>query len=61
MARSAGTISSYREPSGAGVRVDASAYAGLAPAPEYDPLLAKVRPSRPVLRRGVPWGYAPPV
>ena len=38
----AGSISAYQEPSGAGVRVDAAGYAGYAPPPHYDPLLAKV-------------------
>ena len=38
----AGTISAYKEPSGPGVRVDACGYAGYAPPPQFDPLLAKV-------------------
>ena len=38
----AGTISAYKEPSGAGVRVDASGYPGYTPPPQFDPLLAKV-------------------
>ncbi|MFT5578133.1 MAG: acetyl/propionyl-CoA carboxylase alpha subunit/acetyl-CoA carboxylase carboxyltransferase component [Paraglaciecola psychrophila] len=42
VARSGGTISAYKEPSGVGVRVDASAYRGYCPAPHFDPLLAKV-------------------
>lgn len=37
-----GTISAYKEPSGAGVRVDAAGYSGYAPPPQFDPLLAKV-------------------
>ena len=37
-----GTISAYREPSGPGVRVDACGYLGLAPPPQFDPLLAKL-------------------
>ena len=37
-----GTISTYQEPSGAGVRVDAAGYAGYCPPPNFDPLLAKV-------------------
>ena len=37
-----GTISAYKEPSGPGVRVDACGYAGYAPPPQFDPLLAKV-------------------
>ncbi len=39
---SPGEISAYREPSGPGVRIDGSAYAGLAPDPSFDPLLAKL-------------------
>ena len=42
VARSAGTIAAYKEPSGAGVRVDACGYLGYAPPPVFDPLLAKV-------------------
>ena len=42
VATGAGSISAYQEPSGAGVRVDAAGYAGYAPPPQYDPLLAKV-------------------
>ncbi len=42
VARGAGTISGYKEPSGPGVRVDACAYLGYAPPPDFDPLLAKV-------------------
>ena len=38
----AGTLSAYREPSGPGVRVDACGYLGLAPPPQFDPLLAKL-------------------
>lgn len=37
-----GTLVGYREPSGAGVRVDACGYPGLTPPPQFDPLLAKV-------------------
>ncbi len=37
-----GTITGYKEPSGPGVRVDGSGYAGYAPPPQFDPLLAKV-------------------
>ncbi len=40
--RGAGTITAYKEPSGPGVRVDACGYAGYAPPPQFDPLLAKV-------------------
>jgi acetyl/propionyl-CoA carboxylase alpha subunit/acetyl-CoA carboxylase carboxyltransferase component len=42
VARGAGTISAYKEPSGPGVRVDACGYLGYAPPPDFDPLLAKV-------------------
>ena len=37
-----GTISAYKEPTGVGVRVDGAGYAGYAPPPQFDPLLAKV-------------------
>lgn len=37
-----GVLSAYKEPSGPGVRVDANGYAGYAPPPQFDPLLAKV-------------------
>lgn len=37
-----GTLSAYREPSGPGIRVDACGYVGLAPPPQFDPLLAKL-------------------
>ena len=42
VATGAGTITTYQEPSGPGVRVDACGYAGYAPPPQFDPLLAKV-------------------
>ena len=42
VARGAGSLSAYKEPSGAGVRVDACGYVGYAPPPQFDPLLAKV-------------------
>ena len=42
VARGAGTISAYKEPSGPGVRVDACGYLGYAPPLDFDPLLAKV-------------------
>lgn len=42
VARGAGTINAYKEPSGAGIRVDACGYTGLTPPPQFDPLLAKV-------------------
>jgi acetyl/propionyl-CoA carboxylase alpha subunit/acetyl-CoA carboxylase carboxyltransferase component len=37
-----GTLTAYKEPSGAGVRVDAAGYEGYTPPPQFDPLLAKV-------------------
>jgi pyruvate carboxylase len=37
-----GVLSAYREPSGPGVRVDSCGYVGLAPPPQFDPLLAKL-------------------
>ncbi len=42
VARGAGTLTAYKEPSGAGVRVDGCGYLGYAPPPQFDPLLAKV-------------------
>lgn len=42
VATGAGTITAYKEPSGPGVRVDASGYVGYTPPPQFDPLLAKV-------------------
>ena len=42
VATGAGTLDAYREPSGPGVRVDGCGYAGYAPPPQFDPLLAKV-------------------
>ena len=42
VARGAGTLSAYKEPSGPGVRVDANGYVGYTPPPQFDPLLAKV-------------------
>jgi len=42
VATGAGTLTAYREPSGPGVRVDACGYVGLAPPPQFDPLLAKL-------------------
>jgi len=37
-----GTLTAYKEPTGAGVRVDGSGYVGYSPPPQFDPLLAKV-------------------
>ena len=42
VARGAGALDAYKEPSGPGVRVDACGYVGYAPPPQFDPLLAKV-------------------
>ncbi len=42
VAQSTGTLQAYKEPSGAGIRVDACGYVGLSPPNNYDPLLAKV-------------------
>jgi acetyl/propionyl-CoA carboxylase alpha subunit/acetyl-CoA carboxylase carboxyltransferase component len=37
-----GVLTAYREPTGPGVRVDGCGYVGLAPPPQFDPLLAKL-------------------
>ena len=37
-----GTISSYKEPTGPGVRVDSCGYLGLVPPPQFDPMFAKL-------------------
>jgi acetyl/propionyl-CoA carboxylase alpha subunit/acetyl-CoA carboxylase carboxyltransferase component len=42
VATGVGTLTAYKEPSGPAVRVDACGYAGYAPPPQFDPLLAKV-------------------
>ncbi len=42
VATSTGSITAYKEPSGAGIRVDACGYLGYAPPPQFDPLLAKL-------------------
>ncbi len=42
VANGSGTLTAYKEPSGAGIRVDAAGYVGYTPAPQFDPLLAKV-------------------
>ncbi|MSP42182.1 MAG: ATP-grasp domain-containing protein [Alphaproteobacteria bacterium] len=41
-ASGSGTISSYKEPAGPGVRVDSCGYLGLTPPPQFDPMFAKV-------------------
>ena len=42
VAASTGSITAYKEPSGAGIRVDACGYLGYTPPPQFDPLLAKL-------------------
>ncbi|MEE2778061.1 MAG: carboxyl transferase domain-containing protein [Acidobacteriota bacterium] len=42
VAQGQGTLEAYKEPSGAGIRVDACGYLGYSPPPQFDPLLAKV-------------------
>jgi acetyl/propionyl-CoA carboxylase alpha subunit/acetyl-CoA carboxylase carboxyltransferase component len=42
VARGAGTIAGYKEPSGPGIRVDACGYLGYTPPAQFDPLLAKL-------------------
>ncbi|HJQ55545.1 MAG TPA: carboxyl transferase domain-containing protein, partial [Vineibacter sp.] len=42
VAQGTGTLSAWREPSGPGIRVDSCGYVGLAPPPQFDPLLAKL-------------------
>ena len=42
VAQGAGSITGYKEPSGAGIRVDACGYLGYAPPSQFDPLLAKL-------------------
>ncbi len=42
VATSTGSITAYKEPSGAGIRVDGCGYLGYAPPPQFDPLLAKL-------------------
>ncbi|MEM9566369.1 MAG: carboxyl transferase domain-containing protein [Actinomycetota bacterium] len=37
-----GRLTAYKEPTGAGVRVDGAGYVGYDPPPQFDPLLAKV-------------------
>ncbi|MDZ7667874.1 MAG: hypothetical protein U5Q16_00045 [Gammaproteobacteria bacterium] len=51
VARGAGTLSGYKEPSGPGVRVDACGYPGYTPPPQFDPLLAKSS------ARPAPWAW----
>ena len=47
VASGTGTLRAYKEPSGAGIRVDGCGYVGFTPAPQFDPLLAKVICSHP--------------
>jgi acetyl/propionyl-CoA carboxylase alpha subunit/acetyl-CoA carboxylase carboxyltransferase component len=42
VATGAGRLTAYKEPTGPGVRVDASGYLGYAPPPAFDPMFAKV-------------------
>ncbi|HLX36222.1 MAG TPA: biotin carboxylase N-terminal domain-containing protein, partial [Candidatus Binataceae bacterium] len=42
VATGAGTLTSYKEPTGPGVRVDSCGYAGYAPPPQFDPMFAKL-------------------
>ena len=42
VARGAGTISAYKEPTGPGVRVDSCGYLGYAPPPQFDPMFGKL-------------------
>lgn len=42
VAQGAGVMSSYKEPGGPGVRVDACGYLGYAPPPQFDPMFAKL-------------------
>ena len=48
--QSTGTITGYKEPSGAGIRVDAHGYAGYVPPPHFDPLLGKVICTAPTFK-----------
>ena len=41
-ANGTGQIIGYKEPSGAGVRVDSCGYAGYMPSPQFDPLIGKI-------------------
>ncbi len=52
VAQGAGGITAYKEPTGAGVRVDGNGYGGYQPPPQFDPLLAKV------IGRGSTYGSA---
>ena len=42
VARGAGTISAYKEPTGPGVRVNSCGYLGYAPPPQFDPMFGKL-------------------
>ncbi len=42
VARGAGTLTAYKEPTGPGVRVDSCGYLGYAPPPQFDPMFAKL-------------------
>ncbi|MDA1075156.1 MAG: hypothetical protein O3A63_10415 [Proteobacteria bacterium] len=49
VAEGPGTLVAYKEPAGIGIRVDGCGYTGYTPAPQYDPLFAKVIGSAPTL------------
>ncbi|MCP4083678.1 MAG: ATP-grasp domain-containing protein [Actinomycetia bacterium] len=42
VATGSGSMTTYKEPSGPGVRVDSAGYPGYSPPPQFDPLFAKV-------------------
>ncbi|MGZ5939715.1 MAG: carboxyl transferase domain-containing protein [Rhizomicrobium sp.] len=42
VARGAGTLTAYKEPTGPGVRVDSCGYLGYAPPPQFDPMFGKL-------------------
>ena len=42
VAGGAGTLTGYKEPTGPGIRVDSCGYLGYAPAPQFDPMFAKL-------------------
>ncbi|WP_439814656.1 carboxyl transferase domain-containing protein [Zavarzinia sp. CC-PAN008] len=42
VAQGSGTLVSYREPAGPGIRVDSCGYLGLTPPPQFDPMFAKL-------------------
>jgi acetyl/propionyl-CoA carboxylase alpha subunit/acetyl-CoA carboxylase carboxyltransferase component len=42
LATGGGRLTAYKEPTGPGIRVDSCAYLGYAPAPQFDPMFAKL-------------------